>query len=265
MSHDNISGEIDRQAYTNGLAKNSPTTKIFFALSALVIAVSAPTIIIPIVILIINVTLLLTIAKVPARFYLHLLEYPTFLLTLSCIILALFIGFGGEPIAQVNLPWFTWTIYQNGITMAITTFFRVEGAISSTFFLVLTTSMTDIFVTLRKIKIPKVLIEISLLIYRYIFVFMEVTAKMNMAQKLRLGHSSIKRRLRSLALLAGNLFIRTLEQGERTFTAMNARGYDGNIRILEDLPKPRKISIAAIIIFDIVFAIAIYLFTFGVV
>lgn len=119
--------------------------------------------------------------------------------------------------------------------------------------------MTDIFVTLRRIKIPKVLIEISLLIYRYIFMFMEVSAKMNTAQNLRLGHSSIMRRIRSAALLAGNLFIRTLEQGERTFTALNARGYDGNIRILEDLPQPRKATVAAIVIFDLAFAIVIFL------
>ena len=258
MSHDDISAEIDRQAYTNALAKNSPITKIFFALSALIICVSAPTSIIPIIIFLTNAVLLLSIARVPVRFYLHLLEYPTLALTASCIIIALFFGLG-EPITQITLPWFTWTIYQNGITMAIATFFRVEGAISSTFFLVLTTSMTDIFVTLRRIKIPKVLIEISLLIYRYIFVFMDVSAKMNMAQNLRLGHSSVMRRIRSASLLAGNLFIRTLEQGERTFTAMNARGYDGNIRILEDLTKPRKTALAAIVIFDAAFIVAILL------
>ena len=264
MSHDDISGEIDHQAYTNAIAKNSPITKIFFALSSLIISVSAPTPIVPIAIFIINAILLLSIAKIPAKFYLHLLEYPTLAVTLSVLIIALFFGFG-EPITQITLPWFTWSIYQNGVTMAITTFFRVEGAISSTFFLVLTTSMTDLFVTLRRVKIPKVLIEISLLIYRYIFVFMEVSAKMNRAQNLRLGHSSMMRRIRSAALLAANLFIRTLEQGERTFTAMNARGYDGNIRLLEDLPRPRKSAIAAIIIFDAVFVFAIFLLNFGVV
>lgn len=266
MSHQHdLSGEIDRYAYTNGLAKNSPTTKIFFALSSLIISVSSPTPIIPIIIFIINTVLLLSVAKIPAKFYLHLLEYPTLAVTLSVLIIALFFGFG-ETIAQFPFPWFTWNIYQNGITMAITTFFRVEGAITCTFFLVLTTSMTDLFVTLRKIKIPKVVIELSLLIYRYIFVFMEVSSKMNTAQSLRLGHSSAKRRISSLALLAGNLFIRTLEQGERTFTAMSARGYDGSIKLLEELPSPKKLAIIAIILFDVVFAVAIFLlFYFGVV
>ena len=115
---------------------------------------------------------------------------------MSVLIIALFFGFG-EPATQITTPWFTWTIYQQGITMAIATFFRVIGAISCTFFLVLTTSMTDLFVTLRRVKIPNALIEISLLVYRYIFVFMEVSARMNTAQSLRLGHSSVMKRIRS--------------------------------------------------------------------
>jgi cobalt/nickel transport system permease protein len=139
--------------------------------------------------------------------------------------------------------------------MAFTTFFRVAGAVSAMFFLVLTTSMTDLFISLRKIHIPKVLIEISLLIYRYIFVFMEVASKMNTAQKLRLGQTGWFRRIRSTSLLVGNLFIRSMEQGERTFVAMSARGYDGNIRVLEDQPRASKAVLAGILVLDVMLAL----------
>jgi cobalt/nickel transport system permease protein len=258
MSHAHISAEIDRYAYTNALAKNSPTTKLFFALSTLVISVSAPTPIIPVIIFAVNTAMLLAVAKIPARFYLHLLLYPIAAVTLSCAILALFFGYG-EPLTQVTFPWFKWTIYQNGITMAIATFLRVVGAISAQFFLVLTTSVVDIFIILRRVRVPTVIIEMSLLIYRYIFVFIEITEQMNTAQKLRLGHSSLLRRIRSVAMVAGNLFIRTLEQGERTMTAMNARGYDGNIRVLEDLPSPKKTALAGIALFDAALVLAIFI------
>ncbi|MFA5571614.1 MAG: CbiQ family ECF transporter T component, partial [Candidatus Bathyarchaeia archaeon] len=66
---------------------------------------------------------------------------------------------------------------------------------------------------------------------------------------------------RGLALLAGNLFIRTLEQGERTFIAMSARGYDGNIRVLDDLPKPRKAMLVIIALFEVCLIITIFLTT----
>ncbi len=54
-------------------------------------------------------------------------------------------------------------------------------------------------------------------------------------------------------------FIRTLEQGERTFVAMNARGYDGTIRVLDDFPSPRKIMLVGILVFDVLFIILIFL------
>ena len=66
-------------------------------------------------------------------------------------------------------------------------------------------------------------------------------------------------------MLIGSLFIRTLDQGERTLVAMNARGYDGNIRILEDFPAPRKIMLLGIVFFDILLVILIFLtLNFGV-
>ena len=156
---------------------------------------------------------------------------------------------------QIHFPWFDWIIYNNGITIALTTFFRVLGAVSALFFLVLTTTMNDLFISLRKLHLPKVLIEISLLIYRYIFVFLEVSAKMTTAQKLRLGQTGWLKRIRQTSMLAANLFIRTLEQGERTFIAMNARGYDGNIRVLEDQPKPSMATIAGILLLDVMLAL----------
>jgi energy-coupling factor transporter transmembrane protein EcfT len=42
-------------------------------------------------------------------------------------------------------------------------------------------------------------------------------------------------------------------------TAMNARGYDGNMRILEDLPPPKKTALVGIAIFDAALVISIFI------
>lgn len=258
MAHSDSYIQVDRSAYTNRFAKSSPLNKTFFALSALVISVSSQSFVVPIAIFILCTILLTVFAKVKVYMFFDLLFYPTFMVALSCIFIALFFG-SGPSLLELNLHWFTWTIFKDGISMSINTFFRVEAALSCLFFLVLTTSITNLCILLRKMHVPRILVEMSLLIYRYIFVFLDISRQMNIAQELRLGHSGWIKRIRSLALLAGNLFIRTLEQGERTFIAMNARGYDGNIRVLEDLPKPKGIIIAGIIIFDIMLIIAIFL------
>ena len=257
MSHSELYAEIDRSAYTNALAKSSPTTKTFFALSALAISVSSPTFIVPIVVFTICTILILGLAKVKAHLYLDLFVYPTYMLTISCIFLALFFG-SGAPLIEIPLPWFTWSIFKSGISTSVNTFLRVEGALSCLFFLVLTTSITDLCVLLRRVHIPQVMVEMSLLIYRYIFVFLEVSEKMSLAQKLRLRRSGWLNSIRSLAMLIGSLFIRTLDQGERTLVAMTARGYDGDIRILEDFSPPRKIMLLGIALFDILLVILIF-------
>jgi hypothetical protein len=40
---------------------------------------------------------------------------------------------------------------------------------------------------------------------------------------------------------------------------MSARGYDGNIRVLEDLPKPSKTALMGIVLFAALLVIAAYL------
>jgi len=258
MSHVNLSAEIDRYAYTNALSKSSPTTKLFLAISLLLVSVMSPTPVVPIIVFLTSTILLLYFAKIPYRFYLKLLWYPIIIIALTCLIIALFFGYQ-EPLTEINLLGLKWTVFKDGITLGFTTFFRVAGGLSTQFFLVLTTPMTSILLILRKARVPKVLIETSLLIYRYIFVFIEIMETMHTAQELRLGYSSLRKKLRSISLLMANLFIRTLEQGERTFTAMSARGYDGNIRVLEDLPKPSKTALLGIAIFAAALAVAAYL------
>ena len=258
MSHINLSSEIDRYAFTNILSKTSPITKLLFAISLLLISVMSPTPVVPLIVFMTSTILILAFARIPFRFYLGLLWYPMVIVAITCIIIALFFGYQ-EPFTEVNLLGLRWTIFEDGINLGFITFLRVLGGISTQFFLVLTTPMTSILLILRKARIPVVLIETSSLVYRYIFVFIEVMETMHTAQELRLGYSTLKRRLRSMSLLIGSLFIRTLEQGERTFTAMNARGYDGNIRVLDDLPKTSKASLIGISLFASLLIVISYL------
>jgi len=253
-----LSADIDRYAYTNALSKSSPITKLFFSISLLLLSVMSPTPVVPIIVFLTSTILILYFAKIPYHFYMNLLKYPILIVALTSIIIALFFGFQ-EPFTEINLAGLRWTVYKDGITMGFATFFRVIAGLSTQFFLVLTTPLTSILLILRKAHIPSVLTEMSLLIYRYIFVFIDVMETMHRAQELRLGYSGFIKRLRSTSLLIGSLFIRTLEQGERTFTAMNARGYDGNIRVLEDLHSPSKFALIGIIIFVVLLTIVAFL------
>jgi cobalt/nickel transport system permease protein len=102
----------------------------------------------------------------------------------------------------------------------------------SLFFIALTTPMVEIFSILKSLGLPDILVELSMLIYRYIFVFVDQAAVIHSAQVMRLGDAGIKNSLNSFAMLSSVLFLRAWEQGERLIIAMDARCYDGKLDLM---------------------------------
>jgi cobalt/nickel transport system permease protein len=250
--------DVDKYSYTNSFSKCSPITKLFFALSAILISVSAPSPPVPIIIFSVVSVLLLVFAKVRAKLYFKLMISPILFVSASCIIIAFFFG-STDPIAYMKIQGHGITVYGDAVNLSITLFCRVLGSVSSLFFLSLTTPMMDTWNVLRKMGTPAILVEMSMLIYRYLFAFLEVASRIHTAQELRLGYSTLRRTFTSISLLATNLFIGTLQQGERTFNAMTARGYDGTIRMLNETSRPAWSSLAGIAIFDILMVFMILL------
>ena len=75
----------------------------------------------------------------------------------------------------------------------------------------------------------------------------------------RLGYSNLRVSYHSTAQLASNLFIRSFNQAEKTYTAMESRGYDGEINVI--MPKINhsvKFNVFAVIYVVITTAIAIF-------
>jgi cobalt/nickel transport system permease protein len=72
-----------------------------------------------------------------------------------------------------------------------------------------------------------------MMIYRYIFVFLDQAAMIHSAQVMRLGDAGTKNSLNSFAMLCGVLFLRSWEQGERLVVAMDSRCYEGKLDLME--------------------------------
>ena len=126
-------------------------------------------------------------------------------------------------------------VSHTSLLSAVRVMIKCFGAVSCMYFLSLTTPMVDLFTLLRKSIIPNFIIEIAELIYRYIFVLFDVSHRIHTAQDARLGYSNLRVSYHSTAQLASNLFIRSFNQAEKTYTAMESRGYDGEINVI--MPK----------------------------
>ena len=91
------------------------------------------------------------------------------------------------------------------------------------------TPAAEILAALRWARVPRTWIEIAVLMYRYLHVFLEQAACVASAQRVRLGYSSLRRSFQSLGSLAGMVILRSLDQAEKSHEAMTARGYQGHL------------------------------------
>ena len=113
---------------------------------------------------------------------------------------------------------------------------RALAGLSCLLFLALTTPATDLMAGLRRLGVPAEIVEVALLMYRFIFLIADEAFAMNAAQAARLGHATGCRRLRSLGLLLASLLPRALDRARRLETGLAARGWDGEMRVLSDQP-----------------------------
>jgi cobalt/nickel transport system permease protein len=89
-----------------------------------------------------------------------------------------------------------------------------------------TTPFADILTLLRRIRIPRMLITVLALMYRYLFVLIDEAERMGRARTSRSPGTSRLGRWRSYAALVGQLFVRSTERAERIYAAMCARGWE---------------------------------------
>jgi cobalt/nickel transport system permease protein len=89
--------------------------------------------------------------------------------------------------------------------------------------------MIDLLKVMKRVKIPDLIIELMLLIYRFIVILIEISDNITTAQISRLGRRNVKSTLKSTASLMSVLFIHSIRKANRLYDAMESRNYDGRI------------------------------------
>lgn len=111
--------------------------------------------------------------------------------------------------------------------LALQVFSRTLGGMCSLYFLSVTTPMTSLFAVFQRLHIPQEFIDLTMLIYRYIFIFIGEAVSIHNAQVLRGGYQTWRQGISAFSMLVSMLFIRTWERGDEIFLSMNSRCYDG--------------------------------------
>lgn len=223
---------LDDYALMSPLRHRNNWLKLTIVLFGLLVGVSATSPITPLFIALCMSFTTIALGRSPLKVYLKLLLAPLGFAFTGVIIIAFFSG-SGQELLSFELIGYPLSIRADGLELALLVLSRSLSGMCCLYFLALTTPMIELFAVLKASRLPESLIELSMLIYRYIFVFLDMALCIKYAQTVRLGYSNFRRSLNSMGMLASTLFIRSWEQGDKLFLAMDSRCYDGKMTLFE--------------------------------
>ena len=252
---------LDNIAQQSAFRQIHPGTKLLLCLGSLLLCLLTPSPLVPFLSGIVLSLLLILPARVSPIIYGELLLGPVIFTIISVVVLLFLVG-GGPVVWQCSpLPGITLTITEGAIREAMLVLCRVFGCSVSLFFICLTTPVTDLFNLMKRARIPIELVDLMMIIYRFIFIVYDHAAEIWRAQVMRLGYSRPTEAIRSFSMLCGMLFITSWNAGEDLVRAMDCRCYNGMFPSLEESEPVRMRSLVPVVLYlvflgGIVFAVS---------
>jgi len=133
--------------------------------------------------------------------------------------------FGGASVA----------ITAQGARTALLLLARVETAVTLSALLVLTTPWMHLLKALRTLRVPVEVIVLLAMTHRYVILLAETANQMFESRQSRMvGRLSGREQRRLMVNSGGVLLSKTLEMGDQVYLAMQARGFRGEVRLLDE-------------------------------
>ena len=133
--------------------------------------------------------------------------------------------------------------------VAVKSWLSVQAAIV----LASSTDFRDLLLAMRAVRIPRLLVAMFGLMWRYLFVLVDEALRLLRARSARSGIArrpagapgrrpggSLAWRGKVAGGMAGNLFLRAVDRSDRIYVAMLSRGYDGEVRSFASQPVPLR-------------------------
>mgnify|MGYP000222906139 FL=1 len=233
---------FDKLSYSSPVRQTSPALKSLFAVGSLVICVSFRQVSVCVLVLCCMAACTLQFANVTPRRYLRFLLGPLVFLALSSVAVLFFVS--SSPQELFSFRRFSRYIgisrlsFSNWYSLMAVAF----SGVSCLYFLILTTPVTDLLAVLRRLHCPWLLLELMLLIYRAIFVLLDIASAIQTAQNCRLGNRTFRSKLSCMGQMLSVLLVRSLKKSSLLYDAMESRLYDGKIQVLAETQPDRPLA-----------------------
>jgi cobalamin biosynthesis protein CbiM/cobalt ECF transporter T component CbiQ len=250
-AHIHLHPHLSDIAFTNAWRHRNPWEKVLFGGGLLIVTFLVSPFPWCIAIALV-VTLAATVgARIPAWSWLGVLSVPVSfaILTTLGILLQIDTAGGGFSLG------FDWS----GLPFAGGLLLRSVAAISCLAFIGWTTPLMELIPVFQRMGIPTVLIDLALMIYRFLFVTATTLGEMKRAQSWRLGRADYRSRMRALSMLASGLFLRCVQRARRLEDGIEARGYQGRLWVLAPRHAASPVVITGILVLQAGILVAAHL------
>lgn len=226
---------IDHYAYCSRLRGISPEQKMIFTLGGLLLCLGLSSPWVSLAVVTVMAVFSIRASGVPLRFFFRLLLLPGSFLLLG--VATVLVGLYPSPeglLAGWHLGSAWVGVSPQGLAQASGLFVKALGATSCLYGLSLTTPLVAVLSVLRRLGLPVLITDLMGLIYRFVFVLLDSAAAIMTAQQARLGYAGAAAAYRSFGMMLTMLLVKALKHSDQVYTALEARGYQGELRVLEE-------------------------------
>lgn len=229
---------MDTLAYTNRLRGLPPEQKLLFAGGTLLIALLGhPPVQVGVFLWMSG--WIVAYARIPLKTYAGLLSLILTFLVMSLIVLCVswiptrqMAAVGSDVWAGFRLgEWFVY-LSRTGVAQALQVAIRAVAATSCLYFVLLTVPFAELLQVMRKMRVPALLTELLLVMYRFVFVLLETAEQIRVAQVSRGGYRGFRKGMSDLGRLIVKLFVRTTQRVQQLATGLSARGFTGQLQVV---------------------------------
>lgn len=231
---------VDTVAYGSPMLSWSPLLKLAMVMTMLVLNIAVRSVWMSVFTGIVGLCLLLygSSFRIPSLMK-RLFAYGEVFIIIGSLVFSVVTP--GEPVMSIRVLGLTVAFTDAGISLAVLTFMRATASMLLMFSFAVSTPLPHFSRALRKLRIPNVLVEMVVLVYRYMFLLMESSERMHLAAECRFGYSTLRKSIRTTSRLIVGTFVQSLETAERGQMMLQCRNYRGEFPSLSD-PSDKKMA-----------------------
>lgn len=228
--------QLDTLAYQNRLRHLSPEHKLLLGIILLVLVIAGHMLVQAMVFFWMGLWVL-GYARIPMRLYFLflLLPFTFFAAGLPALLIEISRAPDTNDASGIVLSWqaggYLFSISAASLQRVLELFCRTLSSLAVFSFILFTVPFSEILQVLRKARVPALVIDLLMVMYRFIFVLLNISIQLWVAQRSRGGHQGFRASMKDVGQLAAQLFARSMRHYERLYQGMAARGMTEHFQV----------------------------------